>query len=80
MLLRWFRLRLVLKYHPDQPHPDHVRLWPLGTPCLLASSLPERLLAQSGLLFRSMPDAGNPLQPGSAAEVPGDLRGALCER
>lgn len=36
---------------------------------LLAPSLPERLLPQSGLLFRAMPAAGNPLQPGSAAAV-----------
>ena len=36
---------------------------------LLAPSQPERLHADSGVLFRAMPDAGNPLRPGSAAEV-----------
>jgi len=36
---------------------------------ILAPSQPERLHADSGVLFRAMPDAGNPLRPGSAAEV-----------
>lgn len=36
---------------------------------LLASAPPERLHPHSGVLFRAIPDAGNPLRPGSAAEV-----------
>jgi N-acetyl-alpha-D-glucosaminyl L-malate synthase BshA len=36
---------------------------------LLAPARPQRLPADSGALFRAMPDAGNPLRPGSAAEV-----------
>jgi N-acetyl-alpha-D-glucosaminyl L-malate synthase BshA len=36
---------------------------------VLSPSLPERLNAQDGVLFRPMPPAGNPLRPGSAAEV-----------
>jgi L-malate glycosyltransferase len=36
---------------------------------LLASAPPERLHPHSGVLFRAIPDAGNPLRPGSTAEV-----------
>lgn len=36
---------------------------------LLAPALPERLQLQSGLFFRAMPDAGNPLHPGSTEQV-----------
>jgi N-acetyl-alpha-D-glucosaminyl L-malate synthase BshA len=36
---------------------------------LLASAPPERLHPHSGVFFRAMPDAGDPLRPGSTAEV-----------
>ena len=36
---------------------------------LLAPVPPERLRPHSSLFFRAMPNAGNPLRPGSAAEV-----------
>jgi len=36
---------------------------------LLAPAPPERLRSHSSLFFRAMPNAGNPLRPGSAAEV-----------
>ena len=36
---------------------------------LLAPAPPERLHPHSSVFVRAMPDAGNPLQPGSAAEV-----------
>ena len=36
---------------------------------LLAQALPERVHPHSSLFFRAMPAAGNPLRPGSAAEV-----------
>ena len=36
---------------------------------LLAPAPPERLHSHSSLFFRAMPAAGNPLRPGSAAEV-----------
>ncbi len=38
---------------------------------VLSPSLPERLDARDGVFFRAMPPAGDPLRPGSAAEVHG---------
>ena len=36
---------------------------------LLAPAMPERLASHSGVFFRAVPYAGNPLQPGTAAQV-----------
>jgi N-acetyl-alpha-D-glucosaminyl L-malate synthase BshA len=36
---------------------------------LLAPTMPERLASHSGVFFRAVPYAGNPLQPGTAAQV-----------
>jgi N-acetyl-alpha-D-glucosaminyl L-malate synthase BshA len=36
---------------------------------LLAPAMPERLASHGGVFFRAVPYAGNPLQPGTAAQV-----------